>query len=556
MAQRTLITGATCVLPSGEARVDVLIEDGKILAVDPPAGLRTHIDETVHAAGLHLLPGVVDDQVHFREPGLTHKEDLHTATRACAKGGVTSFLEMPNTKPTTTTVDRLHEKLALAATKCHVNYGFYVGATPDNVAELQRATRTPGIKIFIGSSTGDLLVDQQAALERIFAETTLPICAHCEDEATVRANAAKLDGGRELADHSRIRDEAAAVIATKRSLDLAFRHKHRFHVLHVSTAAEVPLLKDHCGLITAEACPHHLFFNVEDYARLGSRVQMNPSIKTVADNAGLWQALLDGTIQVIATDHAPHTLEEKSQPYPKSPSGLPAVENSLALLLDQVHRGRCTLSQVVSWMCDAPARVWDLVGKGRIAEGYDADLVLVDLQKSATIRDEEQFTKSQWSPWHGVTLTGWPVRTWVMGRTVFVDGRVDDTVLGGEIVFDHRLGGYWNDVDLVARSSTQAKRVSFEIKLTAEGADDLRGFRKHEQQRIVSEMGAQLIFPPKEPTRNCKKLGPNKLAEWELRIGDIRVFFDVDDEGKVVKIEAIGRKKGNRLTVRGKRIEL
>lgn len=443
MSRRTLITGATCVLPTGEANVDVLIDGGKILAIDPPMGLRAHIDETVHAQGLYLLPGVVDDQVHFREPGLTHKEDLHMATRACAKGGVTSFLEMPNTKPTTTTVERLHEKLQLASTKCHVNYGFYIGATPDNVVELNAATRTPGIKIFIGSSTGDLLVDQQSALERIFAETTLPICAHCEDEATVRANAARLGGGQTLADHSRIRDEAAALIATKRAIDLAIRHQHRFHVLHVSTAAEVPLLKDHHGLVTAEVCPHHLFFNVDDYARLGSRVQMNPSIKTRADNAGLWQALLDGSIQVIATDHAPHTLEEKAQPYPKSPSGLPAVENSLALLLDQVPLGKCTLSQVVHWMCDAPARVWDLVGKGRIAEGYDADLVLVDLKKSATIRDEEQLTKSRWSPWHGVTLTGWPVRTWVLGRTVFAEGKVDDAVLGREISFDHSRGGYW-----------------------------------------------------------------------------------------------------------------
>lgn len=443
MTYRTLITGAHCILPTGEADVDVLIEDDKIAAIDPPLAIRAKIDETIQAAGLHLLPGVVDDQVHFRDPGLTHKEDLDTATRACAKGGVTSFLEMPNTRPTTTTVERLQEKLSLAAAKCHVNYGFYIGATAGNVRELQSAQRTPGIKIFIGSSTGDLLVDEQEALERIFAETTLPICAHCEDEATIRANAAKFTGELQLADHSRIRDEAAAVIATRRAIDLAFRHGRRFHVLHVSTAAEVPLLKDHRRLITAEACPHHLLFQIDDYARLGARVQMNPSIKTAADNAGLWEALLDGTIQVLATDHAPHTLEEKSQPYPQSPSGLPAVENSLALMLDQVHRGRCTLSQVAGWMCDAPARVWDLVGKGRIAEGYDADLVLVDLHKSATIRDEEQLTKCRWSPWHGVTLTGWPVRTWVMGRTVFANDKVDDAVLGREIAFDHSRGGYW-----------------------------------------------------------------------------------------------------------------
>lgn len=441
MAHRTKIAGAACVLPQGLAQVDIVMEDGRILAIDPPVSLR--VDEVVDANGLHLLPGVIDDQVHFREPGLTHKEDLRTATRACAKGGVTSFLEMPNTKPTTTTVERLHQKLDLASEKCLVNYGFYIGATPDNVAELAQARRTPGIKIFIGSSTGDLLVDDQAALERIFAETTLPICAHCEDETTVRENAARLDGGREYADHSRIRDVRAAVIATERALDLAFRHQHRFHVLHVSTAAETELLRDPKGLITAEACPHHLLFNTDDYARLKSLVQMNPSIKSAADNEGLWQALRDGRIQVIATDHAPHTLAEKDQPYPRSPSGLPAVENSLALMLDQVHRGRCRLEQVVAWMCDAPARVWDMVGKGRIAEGYDADLVLVDLGLTREIRHEDQVTKCGWTPWHGVSVTGWPVRTWVMGTTVFQDGRIDDSVRGQEILFDHDRGGYW-----------------------------------------------------------------------------------------------------------------
>ncbi len=438
---RTKIQNATCVLPTGEARVDLLIENDRILGIDPPR--TAACDEVVDATGLHLLPGVVDHHVHFREPGLTHKEDLRTATRACAKGGVTSFLEMPNTKPTTTTVERLSEKLALAAEKCLVNYGFYIGATPHNVEELKQAKRTPGIKIFIGSSTGDLLVDDQAALERIFAETTLPICAHCEDETTVRENAERLGEGNDYADHSRIRDERAAVIATKRALDLAYRHQHRFHNLHMSTAAETELLRDPRGLITAEVCPHHLFFNVEDYARLKSLVQMNPSIKTAADNAGLWRALLDGRIQAIVTDHAPHTLAEKDQPYPKSPSGLPAVENSLALMLNQVHLGRCTVSQVASWMCDAPARVWDLVGKGRIAEGYDADLVLVDLRKSQTIRNEDQITKAGWSPWAGETLTGWPVRTWVLGRTVYQDGRIDETIRGREIEFDHSRGGFW-----------------------------------------------------------------------------------------------------------------
>ncbi len=432
---RILIKNATVVLPGETAKTSVLIEDDKIAAIDPAA--HTRADDVVNATGLHLIPGVIDDQVHFREPGLTHKEDLATASRACAKGGVTTFLEMPNTNPTTTTVEALEAKLALAAGKSLVNYGFYIGATADNVDVLQKVHRTPGIKIFIGSSTGNLLVDEQEALERIFAETTLPICAHCEDETTIRENRAELGPPRIVADHSRIRDHKAALIATKRAIDLAMRHRHRFHVLHVSTAGEIPLIKDAREFVTAEVCPHHLFFNVEDYKRLGSLVQMNPSIKNAEDNAALWQALLDGVIEVVATDHAPHLLDEKRKPYPESPSGLPAVENSLALMLNQVNQERCTLEQVVGWMCSAPARVWDIAGKGRIEEGLDADLVLVDLNKSAMVRNEEQETKCKWSPWHGETLTGWAVRTWVMGREVFRDGAIDTSVRGREATYQH-----------------------------------------------------------------------------------------------------------------------
>ncbi|HWL07809.1 MAG TPA: dihydroorotase, partial [Planctomicrobium sp.] len=331
----------------------------------------------------------------------------------------------------------LHQKLERAAGKSVVNYGFYIGATPDNIEILKQAKRTPGIKIFIGSSTGNLLVDNQEALEQIFAETTLPICAHCEDETTVLANRDRIGAEATLADHSRIRDHVAALIATQRAVDLAIRHRHRFHVLHVSTAEEVEFLRQRPAWVTAEACPHHLFFNVNDYARLGSRVQMNPSIKNASDNEALWQGLRDGVIEVIATDHAPHTLEEKAQPYPKSPSGLPAVENSLALMLDASHRGLCTLEQVVSWMCEAPARIWDLKNKGAIREGYDADLVLVDLNRKQTILDDNQLTKSRWSPWHGTELTGWPVRTWVRGKTVFHDGKVDATHRGAEAEYSH-----------------------------------------------------------------------------------------------------------------------
>jgi len=428
--KRTLITGADVVLPDGTQQVDVLIDGATIAGIDPPSTVA--FDERIEATGLHLIPGVIDDQVHFREPGLEYKEDLSTASHACAKGGVTTFLEMPNTNPTTTSIEALHNKLNLAATKSIVNYGFYIGATLDNLEVLKQAKRTPGIKIFIGSSTGNMLVDEQDVLERIFAETTLSICAHCEDETTVRANSARLDGGTTIHDHSRIRDHNAAIIATKRAVDLATRHKHHFHVLHVSTADEVAFLREGHEYITAEVCPHHLFFNIDDYDRLESRIQMNPSIKTAADNKALWAGLLDGTINLIATDHAPHTLEEKAKPYPESPSGLPAIENSLALMLNEHVQGKCSLEQIVEWMCTAPARTWSIANKGQIKEGFDADLVLIDLAKTQTVRDEEQLTKSKWSPWHGIALTGWPVHTFVMGQTAFVNGCIQPNTRGHE----------------------------------------------------------------------------------------------------------------------------
>ncbi len=438
---KTFIKNAHVVLPTGIEQVSVLLENGRIAAID--AAIQTQADEVVDAAGLHLLPGVVDDQVHFREPGLTQKEDLASASRASAKGGVTTFLEMPNTVPAAKTQALVDEKLALAAKKSLVNYGFYIGATPDNLADLKSATNVPGIKIFIGSSTGDLLVDDQEALERIFAETTLPITAHCEDESTVRANAARLAGTTDVADHSRIRDHEAAIIATRRAFDLAKRHRHRFHLLHVTTGAETELLDDHQGLITAEVCLPHLMFCKDDYARLGTLLQANPSVKTKEDRDQLWKALTNNQLQVIATDHAPHTREEKQQDYPQSPSGMPSIENSLALMLNEVHQGRITLPRVVEAMCDAPARVWDIVGKGQIVEGYDADLVLVDLELTKQIRNEEQATKCGWSPWDGCELTGWPVRTWVMGHEVYREGLFNTDRLGQAAVYDHQRGGYW-----------------------------------------------------------------------------------------------------------------
>ena len=443
----TLIHNGTVVTDGQEQQADLLIRDGKIVDWNPPQ--TAQVDERLDASGLHVLPGIIDPHVHFRQPGLEHKENFATATRACAKGGVTSFLEMPNTKPNTVTVERLHEKLALASRSCLVNYGFYIAATPWNLDELKLAKRTPGIKIFIGSSTGDLLVDQQSDLERIFAETTLPIAAHCEDEAMVQANARRYADEHNVSIHSKIRDHEAALVSTRRAVDLAKRHQHRFHVLHVSTFAEVAEFRDHQGLITAEVCPHHLFFSVQDYERLGTLIQMNPSVKNIEDCQGLWKALLDGQIQVVATDHAPHTWEEKQQQYPASPSGLPSIENSLALMLNQVHLGRCQVTQVVDWMSTAPAAVWNIPNKGRLAPGFDADITLVDLACRRTIRNEEQESKCRWSPWHGETLTGWAVMTMVGGEWVFRHRASEpapwfaETAVGEEITFDHSLPGYW-----------------------------------------------------------------------------------------------------------------
>lgn len=454
MNNTVLIRGGRVVLPNAVVETNLLLRAGKIEAIDasPLAGA----DEVIDASGLTILPGVIDDQVHFREPGLTHKEDLSTGSAACAAGGVTTYLEMPNTNPPAIDAAAIQWKYQRAANVSHVNFGFYIGATGNNVAELARAENIPGIKIFIGSSTGSLLVDDQTALERIFAETALPICAHCEDESTVRRNKETLidararessGGGLRVSDHSLIRNVEAAVVATSRTIDLARAYDHRFHLLHVSTAAELPLLSAPAPLLTAEVCPHHLFFSTDDYARLGTLVQMNPSLKSPADARALWDALVSEKIQVIATDHAPHTLEEKALPYPQSPSGLPAVENCLALMLEQVHQGRCQLEQITHWMSDAPARVWGLVGKGRIEVGYDADFVLVDLNRERMIENERQFTKSRWSPWAGQTLTGWPVRTIVGGQTVFANGRLVSGARGQRVRCDHLRGGYWKTSD-------------------------------------------------------------------------------------------------------------
>lgn len=431
---RTLIVNCTAVLPDRTAVTNVLIDGTTIAQIDAPSD--TPADRVIDATGLHLIPGLIDDQVHFREPGVTHKEDLMTASRSCVMGGVTSFLEMPNTNPNTITQAALEAKLALAKEKSRANYGFYMGATPTNVKELRHAHRTPGIKIFVGSSTGNLLVDDQDALEEIYATTTLPICVHAEDETTIKENAARIGATTDVRDHSRIRDHRAAEIATKRIVELATRHKHHTHILHVSSRTELPHLRS-SPYISAEACVHHLLLNVNDYDTLGTLAQMNPSLKDPEDNAALWDALRDGTIEVIATDHAPHTILEKAVPYPKSPSGMPGVQTMLTLMLNEVHKGNITLEQLVAWTSVNPARIWGIQNKAQIAVGRDADLVLIDMQQTRVIQHEEQLSKCGWTPWHGRTTTGWPTHTFVMGQLAMERDVLNDDVRGAEITYSH-----------------------------------------------------------------------------------------------------------------------
>jgi len=395
----------------------------------------------IDAAGLHLFPGVIDTHVHFREPGRTHKEDLESGSRAAVAGGVTSYLEMPNTEPSATTQALIDQKLALAAQKSHANFGFFIGATPDNVADLASAKRVCGIKIFMGSSTGNLLVDDPVALDRIFAGTPKDrvIAVHAECEALVRDNTARLKGRMDFEVHSEVRNAEVAYRATKQAYELSQKHDHRLHVLHCSTARETEFFKPGRGIehkrVTAEICPHYLLLNVRDYARLGTHVKMNPPIKTEADNRGLWHALHEGVIDCIATDHAPHTLEEKRQDIWKAPSGIPLIENSLALMLDCAAKGQCTYEEIAHWMCEAPARVYRLKRKGFIEPNMDADLTLVETMEKREVRNEDQFTKVKWSPWHGQILQGWTKMTFVRGQKVFEHGKLNEAFKGHEIEY-------------------------------------------------------------------------------------------------------------------------
>jgi dihydroorotase len=452
-----LIRQSQILLPSGEFFLgDLLIQDGKIAAI--AAQIPSDRAETViEAEGLTLLPGVIDPQVHFREPGLEHKEDLFTASCACAKGGVTSFLEMPNTKPLTINQVALDDKLDRAAQKCVVNYGFFIGATSDNLTELLEANPTCGIKIFMGSMHGDLLVDQEEVLEKIFANGSRLIAVHAEDQARIAQRRQEFAGRTDPDIHSIIQDNQAALNATQLALNLSKKYQRRLHILHMSTAEEADLLRqEKPAWVTAEVTPQHLLMNTLAYEKIGTFAKMNPPLRSPHDQEVLWQALLDGVIDFIATDHAPHTLAEKHQaeavlsdrPDPQKsssstvflepanvPSGMPGVETSLALMLTQAAQGHCTVAQVSQWMSRNVARAYEIAHKGEICEGWDADLVLVDLKTYKPVLRAELLTKCGWSPFEGWNLTGWATTTIVNGEVVFANGNVNTQVRGKALQF-------------------------------------------------------------------------------------------------------------------------
>jgi dihydroorotase len=434
-----IIRRAQILLPNGEFMLgDVQIQDGVIVQVNSEISPVTESPVTeIDANGLTLLPGVIDPQVHFREPGLEHKEDLFTASCACARGGVTSFLEMPNTRPLTTTQAALDDKLQRAAQKCLVNYGFFIGATAELLPDLLQATPVAGIKIFMGSMHGPLLVDQDEVLEKIFAQGTRLIAVHAEDQARIAQRRQQFAGITDPAIHSTIQDNQAALNATRLALQLAQKYRRRLHILHMSTAEEAELLRQHKpAWVTAEVTPQHLLLNTSAYETIGTLAQMNPPLRSPHDNEVLWQALLDGVIDFIATDHAPHTLEEKAQTYPNTPSGMPGVETSLALMLTQAKAGRCTVAQVAHWMSTAVAQAYRIPNKGLIAPGYDADLVLVDLNTYHPVRREDLVTKCKWSPFEGWNLTGWAVYTLVGGKVAYERGTLHTDVRGQALRFE------------------------------------------------------------------------------------------------------------------------
>jgi len=428
----TLIKAATLVNEGRIITADILISNGRIEKIAPE--ISASADTEVNAEGLHVFPGLIDDQVHFREPGLTYKADIWHESRAAVAGGTTSFMEMPNTVPNTLTQQLLQNKYDIAAKQSLANYSFYMGAANDNLDEVLHTNPRDvcGIKVFMGSSTGNMLVDDEQTLEGIFSSSPMLIATHCEDEATIRRNLSWYKdtyGDAVTTDmHPLIRSEEACYISSSRAVALAKKHGSRLHVLHISTAKETDLFEHNVPLtdkrITAEACIHHLWFSDADYAEKGNFIKWNPAVKTSEDREEVLHAVLDGRIDVIATDHAPHTLAEKTQPYLQAPSGGPLVQHALQALLDMHREGKLTLEQLVQKTAHNTAVCFQLEGRGFIREGYWADLVLVDLNRPYTVEKRNILSKCGWSPFEGHTFTSTIMRTYVSGTLVYTEGRI------------------------------------------------------------------------------------------------------------------------------------
>lgn len=431
----TIFTGGTVHLSSGPVRADVGVLGGRIAAIGEAGDAGERIDCT----GLDILPGVIDTQVHFREPGLEHKEDLESGSRAAVLGGVTAVFEMPNTNPNTDTAERVADKLARARDRMWCDHAFYIGATAANapkLAELERLPGTAGVKIFMGASTGSLLVAEDAELARVLASGHRRVAIHAEDEARMQARSGERVAG-DPASHPVWRDDESAILATRRILRLAREAKRRIHVLHVTTPAELELLAQHKDVASCEVTPQHLTLAAEQaYPELGSHAQMNPPIRSAAHRDGLWHWLNQGVPDVIGSDHAPHTIEEKAKPYPDSPSGMPGVQTLLPLLLDHVANGRLTMARLIDLTSAGAQRIFGIVGKGRIAAGYDADLTIVDTRAQWTIEESWLASRCGWSPFTGKRLTGKPVGTIVRGRRVMWDGQLADSAHGRPVRFE------------------------------------------------------------------------------------------------------------------------
>lgn len=425
---------------------DVLIKNGFIEKVDKNINTREAVIE-VDGSNQFLLPGIIDDQVHFREPGLTHKATIYSESKAAVAGGVTSFMEMPNTQPPTFTQELLEEKYQIAQKTSLANYSFFMGTGNDNYDEVMKTNHKKnevcGIKIFMGSSTGNLLVDNPLTLDKIFANAELLIATHCEEEAIIKQNLATLKQQKQIlepADHAIIRNEEACFQSSLKAIQLAQKHNTRLHILHISTAKELQLFGNMMPLkekkITAEVCVHHLHFTADDYATLGNKIKCNPAIKSPENKQALWQALLDDKLDVIATDHAPHIWEEKNEPYEKAHAGLPLVQHSLMLMLQYVQQGKITIEKVVEKMSHAVADCFNIQQRGYIREGYFADIILVNMHKPYTVSKENILYKCGWSPMEGYQFPASITHSFVNGHLVYNNGIFNENNKGCRLKFD------------------------------------------------------------------------------------------------------------------------